>query len=218
MVDSTGNNKGLSQFVSVNPNAAYALAAWCSDDDPLVKGGISINWRKADTTTYISNSGVTYSDSGLTGWQKLTRTGSSPAEAALAEVLLRVYNLNGATPAGGKVCFDDVELDTGIGAIADEEPGRQAAASDVELRPNPATGPATVSFGLARTAHVELSVYDLAGGSVAELYAGVLDAGQHRFPFTGRNHEGAPLPAGLYFLVLTDGAGRSTVRKVVIGP
>jgi hypothetical protein len=217
MVDSLGNNKGLSQFVAVSPNAPYALAAWCFDEDPLVKGGVSITWRKADTT-YISNSGVVNSDSGLTGWQKLTKTDSSPAEVALAEVLLRVYNLSGSTPAGGKVYFDDVEFDTGYGAIIEERPGRNAPAIALELRPNPTTGQSMVSFGLARAAHVELNVYDLTGSPVAGLYAGALNAGQHRFPFTGRNREGALLPAGLYFLVLTDGTARSTVRKVVVGP
>jgi hypothetical protein len=218
LIDSLGNNKGLSQLVSVTPNAAYALTARCFDEDPLVKGGISITWRKADTTTYISTSGVTYSDSGLTGWQKLAMTDSSPAEAGLAEVLLRVYNLSGGTPAGGKVYFDDVEFDTGMGAIVEQRSGRAVTAVDMELRPNPTTGQSMVSFGLARAAHVELNVYDLTGSSVAELYAGPLNAGQHRFPFAGRNREGALLPAGLYFLVLTDGGNHSTVRKVVFEP
>lgn len=217
MIDSLGNNKGLSQYVAVSPNALYTLAAWCLDDDPLVRGGISINWRKADTTTYISNSGVAYSDSGLTGWQKITKSDSSPTEAALAEVLLRVYNLSGGTPAGGSIYFDDVELDTGMEAI-EERPGRAVTTAELELRPNPTTGRATISFDLARAAHVELNLYDLTGSSVAELYAGALNAGQHRFPFTGRNHEGARLPAGLYFLVLTDGGNHSTVRKVMFEP
>ena len=216
MVDSLGNNKGLSQYVPVSPNAQYTLAAWCFDEDPLVKGGVSLTWRKADST-YISNSGVTNSDSGLIGWQKLTKTDSSPAEAALAEVLLRVYNLSGSTPAGGKVYFDDAECDTGVGAI-EERVGQPAAEAELQLRPNPTTGPSVVSFGLARTAHVELNVYDLTGNSVARLCAGALGAGQHYFPFTGRNRDGALLPAGLYFLVLTDGGNHSTVRKVVFKP
>jgi hypothetical protein len=217
MIDSLGNNKGLSQYVAVSPNAQYTLAVWCFDDDPLVRGGISINWRKADTTSYISNSGVAYSDSGLTGWQKITKSDSSPAEAALAEVLLRVYNLSGGTPAGGKVCFDDVEFDTGMEAI-EERPGRAVTTAELELRPNPTTGRATISFELARAAHVGLNLYDLTGSSVAELYAGVLGAGRHRFPFAGRDREGALLPAGPYFLVLTDGGNQSTIRKVVFEP
>ena len=216
MIDSLGNNKGLSQYVAVSPNAPYALAAWCFDEDPSVRGGASINWRKADSA-YISNSGVAYSDSGLTGWQKITKSDSSPAEAALAEVLLRVYNLSGGTPAGGKICFDDVEFDTGMEAI-EEKPGRAVTTTELELRPNPTTGQAAISFELVRAAHVELNLHNLTGSSVAELYAGELGAGQHRFPFTGRNHEGALLPAGLYFLVLTDGGNRSTVRKIMFEP
>ena len=217
MVDSLGNNKGLmSPLLSVSPNTAYALTAWCFDEDPLVKGGISITWRGADTA-YISNSGVTNSDSGIAGWQKLIKTDSSPAGAAFAEVLLRVYNLSGSTPAGGKVYFDDVEFDTGFGAI-EERAGQPAAAVELELRPNPMTGRSVVSFGLARAARVELNVYDLTGNSVARLCAGALSAGQHYFPFTGRNRDGALLPAGLYFLVLTDGGNHSTVRKVVFEP
>ena len=100
----------------------------------------------------------------------------------------------------------------------EEKPGRAVTTTELELRPNPTTGQAAISFELVRAAHVELNLHNLTGSSVAELYAGELGAGQHRFPFTGRNHEGALLPAGLYFLVLTDGGNRSTVRKVMFEP
>jgi hypothetical protein len=215
MIDSTGNNKGLSQFVTVTPNTGYTLTAWCLDEDPLVKGGVSITWRKADST-YISNSGVANSDSGLTGWQRLAKTDSAPSEAGLAEILVRVYNVSGSSPAGGKVYFDDVEFDTGMGAIVEERPGRAASPLELEMKPNPATSRSLVTFELARTGPVELEVYDLAGNAVADLYAGTLPAGRHQLSFAARNQAGRALPAGLYFLVLTDGGNTSTVRKVVL--
>jgi hypothetical protein len=217
MVDSTGNNKGLSQTVSVVPGAAYTVAAWCFDEDPLVKGGVSITWRKSDTS-YIANSGVANSDSGLTGWQKLVKTDTAPAEAGLADILLRIYNMSGSTPAGGKVFYDDAEFDTGYGAIVEQKPGHRPTTPVLRFRPNPASGPGFVSLTLPCATRVELAVHNVAGSVVAELHRGRLEPGVHQFRFTGTNHAGEPLPTGLYFLALTWGSGSSTVRKIVLQP
>jgi hypothetical protein len=216
LVSGTGNNYGLKQLIPVTIGRVYTLSAWYYDDNVDARGGISITWCRADTSS-IGNTGVVYSDSSLHTWQKLTRSDTVPDSCACAKILARVYGYAGNQP-NGFVSLDDVEFDSGMGAIVEERPDRAATAVELELRPNPTTGQSTVSFALARTAHVELNVYDLTGSSVAELYTGTLNAGQHRFPFAGRSREGALLPAGLYFLVLTDDGNRSTVRKVVYEP
>jgi len=215
LVAGTGDNYGLKQLLPVASDRAYTLSAWCYDDNVDAKGGLSITWCRADTSSIVST-GVVYSDSSLHTWQKLTRSDTAPSNCVYAKILARVYGRTGNQP-NGFVFFDDAELDTGMEAIK-ERPGRAVTSTELELRPNPTSGRATISFELARAAHVELNLYDLTGSSVAELYAGALGAGQHRFPFTGRNHEGALLPAGLYFLVLADGGNRSTVRKVMFEP
>ena len=216
LVSGTGNNYGLKQLVPVTIGRVYTLSAWCYDDNVDARGGISITWCHADTSS-IGNTGVAYSDSSRHTWQKLTRSDTVPDSCVYAKILAHVYGYSGNQP-NGFVTLDDVEFDTGMGAIVEERPDRTVTAAELEFRPNPTTGQSTVSFELARAAHVELNVYDLTGSSVAELYAGTLNAGQHRFPFSGRNREGALLPAGLYFLVLTDGGNHSTVRKVVFEP
>ena len=215
LVAGTGDNYGLKQLVPVTSDRAYTLSAWCYDDNADAKGGLSITWCYADTSS-IGSTGVVYSDSGLHTWQKLTRSDTAPSNCVYAKVLARVYGRTGNQP-NGVVFFDDADLDTGMGAI-EETTVQAVTAAGLELQPNPTTGQATISFGLARAAHVELNLYDLTGSSVAELYAGALGVGQHRFPFTGRNHEGALLPAGLYFLVLTDSDNHSTVRKIMFEP
>jgi hypothetical protein len=216
LVTGTGSNSGLKQLVPVTIGRAYTLSAWCYDENVDASGGISITWCRADTSS-IGNTGVAYSDSSLHTWQKLTRSDTVPDSCVYAKILVRVYGYTGNQP-NGFAFFDDVEFDTGAGAVLEGEPGRAFTAFGLALRPNPATDRSVVSFGLARAAHVELNVYDLTGSSVAELYSGTLSAGQHRLPFAGRNREDALLPAGLYFLVLTDGTNHSTVRKIVIEP
>ncbi len=215
LVSGTGDNYGLNQLIPVTSARVYTVSTWCYDDNVDAKGGLSVTWCRSDTSS-IGNTGIAYSDSSIHAWQKLTRSDTAPANCVYARILVRVYGHAGNQP-NGFVFFDDVEFDTGMGAI-EEKTGRQIAAADLEIQPNPTTGKSRVSFGLARAAHVELNVYDLAGNSVAELYAGMLSAGQHRFPFAGRNREGTLLPAGLYFLVLADGGNRSAVRKVVYKP
>ena len=216
MIDSTGSNKGLSQYVAVTAGEAYTLIGWCFDSSSISKGGVSITWRKADST-YISNSGVSYTDSGTTGWQRLVKADTAPAEAGLAEVLVRIYNNGITSPAGGIVYFDDADFAQGL-SVAEGRPMSHPRAADLRVQPNPVRGSGTVALSLSRAARARIDVYDMAGCCVAGVFAGSLPPGDHSFAFAGIDRDGRSLAAGLYFVVLSDDGGRSTVRKVVFEP
>jgi len=216
LVAGTGSNFGLKQLIPVAVGRAYTVSAWCYDDNVDASGGLSITWCRADSSS-LGNTGVAYSDSSIHTWQKLAKSDTAPDSSVYAKVLVRVYGYSGNQP-NGFVFFDDAEFDTGMGAIAEGDPTQARLLGDLEIRPNPTTGRSSVLFNLARTGHVELDVYDLAGNSVAEVHSGALEAGRHRLPFAGRSHNGEPLAPGLYFLVLTDDANRNTTRKVVLKP
>jgi flagellar hook assembly protein FlgD len=82
-------------------------------------------------------------------------------------------------------------------------------------RPNPFRGGTQFEFTLARSARVELAVYDVMGREVRRLApAHDWPAGVHALAWDGRRDDGAPAGPGLYYARLrVDGA--SHIRTVV---
>ncbi|MEO0257666.1 MAG: T9SS type A sorting domain-containing protein, partial [candidate division WOR-3 bacterium] len=80
--------------------------------------------------------------------------------------------------------------------------------------PNPAKGKLTIQFSVPSGANTSLVLYDIMGRRVSNLYQGN-EPGLHILTWDGTGDNGSSLPAGVYFLRLTHGSGRSAVRKVV---
>ncbi len=104
--------------------------------------------------------------------------------------------------------------------IADATNGVDAAAPAVASRfedasPNPVRESAALSFSLARDAHVELAIHDLAGRRVATVANGAYAAGAHTLTWNGRGDDGRRLPGGLYFARF-DGDGLRQTRKLTV--
>lgn len=213
LVEGTGNNKGLVQQVSVSPDLGYTLDVWIYDDDMDVSGGASITWRDAGGT-YISNSGVTYTDSSQHTWQRVTVVDTAPAGAAIADVLIRTYGFTGS-PSGGRFYVDDASLVQGVGILEQPGPGLRPGAV-VVVEPNPTPGPSQIALELSRSGRVRLDVYDMAGSLRANVHSGGLDAGRHVVAWSGLDNAGQLLPSGLYFAVLSDSSGNATVCKLVL--
>ncbi len=79
-------------------------------------------------------------------------------------------------------------------------------------QPNPVVGDLVVGFSLVSGEPARLELYDLAGRRVLAREVGTPGPGTHRFLLA----RGARLPAGLYTLVLSQGAARATARAVVL--
>ena len=78
------------------------------------------------------------------------------------------------------------------------------------VAPNPAKGPATVRYVLEHAGTVALDLYDVAGKRLRALDAGEREAGSHTITING-----APLPAGRYYVMLTAGGKVSTLPFAV---
>ncbi len=213
LVEGTGNNKGLLQQVPVTASTEYTLSAWYLDNNVNAGCGLSITWRTAQDS-FISNSGTVYGDSAIHTWQKVSKTGTAPANAAKADILLRIYGFSGS-PSGGIVHLDDAEFVVGAGGVGDR-PLARPAAFDLAVNPNPVAGAARISFALPRGGPATVQVYDATGSLRATPFSGTLDRGEHAIAWDGSDDTGLRLAEGLYFLSLeTDGG--SSVQKVVVG-
>jgi hypothetical protein len=213
LVEGTGNNKGLLQQVPVTASTEYTLSAWYLDNDVNAGCGLSITWRTAQDS-FISNSGTVYGDSAIHTWQKVSKTGTAPANAAKADILLRIYGFSGS-PSGGIVHLDDAEFVVGAGGVGDR-PLARPASFGLQVNPNPVAGDARVSFELPRAGQVLVQIYDAAGSLRATPFSGALGAGGHDIAWNGADDAGVRLADGLYFLSLGT-EGSSSVQKLVIG-
>jgi hypothetical protein len=105
----------------------------------------------------------------------------------------------------GHVSVDEIhELGDATGV-----PGAPPVSTLAPLRvsPNPTSGPINLSYELGQASGVVLAVYDPAGRLVRELALGTQVSGPHEITWDGRNRDGSPVPAGVYFVrMLRDGA------------
>lgn len=94
-------------------------------------------------------------------------------------------------------------------AVGVEDLGEMPLAhAQVTNYPNPFNPLTTLRFSVPRSGNVNLTVFDVAGHVVAELYQGTLAAGQFSVDFDGAN-----LSSGTYFARL-QGGGFSAVKKM----
>ena len=92
---------------------------------------------------------------------------------------------------------------TGVG-----EPSAQPAI-DSRAFPNPSGAGVVLSFSVPRAGRMVVDVVDAQGRLVSQLYGGDAAAGAQRLAWSGRQGNGARVPAGQYFYrISTDGGTR----------
>ena len=174
------------------------------------------------TTQFVLPNSNTLSDASFSGTlppgASVTRTFSRsvPNNAPLG-----TYTLNAtARDGGGNVLgmgddvFDVTPTVSVASATADvPDAASLVVATDVPVTvgPNPASGAARFSFGLAEAADVRLAVYDALGREVAVVAEGAMSAGAHA-PML----QTSALPTGVYVWRLTAGARVESGRFTVV--
>lgn len=76
----------------------------------------------------------------------------------------------------------------------------------LENYPNPFNPATEIRYQLPQAATVEMAVYNLLGQKVQTLVNEKQAAGHYRLRWEGRNAQGQPLPAGVYFLRMRAGS------------
>ena len=73
-------------------------------------------------------------------------------------------------------------------------------------RPNPFNPTTEIDFGVARSANVQLAIYDARGRAVRWLVRETRQAGEYREMWDGQDNSGQPSAAGVYFVRLAVGS------------
>lgn len=82
--------------------------------------------------------------------------------------------------------------------------------------PNPFNPRTTLSFALPRSAHVELSIFDVGGRFVATLLSENRPSGVHSVEWDGRNSAGEVVASGVYLYRIQAGSFTDTKRMVLL--
>jgi hypothetical protein len=99
-----------------------------------------------------------------------------------------------------------------------EEPAAGQSALEFALapvRPNPASGVATISYSVPRALDVNITVYDISGRTVATLVNGHQAAGRYTVAWNRTDCDGSRVASGVYFCKLTSG-NYCITRKLVV--
>jgi hypothetical protein len=83
-------------------------------------------------------------------------------------------------------------------------------------RPNPFPGATTLRFTLAHAGRARLEVLDVSGQRVALLFDGTASAGEHAVRWDGRDANGLPRPAGMYFGQLSADGQRIGTKLLLV--
>ncbi|MCP4582833.1 MAG: T9SS type A sorting domain-containing protein [candidate division Zixibacteria bacterium] len=82
--------------------------------------------------------------------------------------------------------------------------------------PNPFNPKTDISFGLPKTDHVTLEVYDIMGRSVTTLIDEILTAGIHTIIWDGTADDGTQVTSGVYFYKLSQGENVTTKKMMML--
>ncbi|MBM3288157.1 MAG: T9SS type A sorting domain-containing protein, partial [Candidatus Eisenbacteria bacterium] len=81
--------------------------------------------------------------------------------------------------------------------------------------PNPFGAETMIRVDLPQPRHVELTIYDIQGRSVATILDEEMIAGTHEVAWDGRGGGGEPLASGIYFCILRTEGYRQAIRMML---
>jgi hypothetical protein len=82
--------------------------------------------------------------------------------------------------------------------------------------PNPFNSSVTISFALPHDGEAAVTIYDISGRKVRNLFRGGASSGRNRVVWDCTDDSGAPLSSGVYFYILEFGEYRSSSKLVLL--
>ncbi|MBN2829731.1 MAG: M6 family metalloprotease domain-containing protein [Candidatus Cloacimonetes bacterium] len=112
------------------------------------------------------------------------------------------------------LAIDDCTFDQRIANDENTQPALKTTLND--NYPNPFNPETTISFDLAHSTQVELTVYNLLGQKVNTLVNEVRESGNHNVVWNGLNEKGKNVSSGVYFYKLQAGTYTYTKKMILL--
>jgi len=90
------------------------------------------------------------------------------------------------------------------------DPTHPSSMSLLEVYPNPFNSMTTIHYTTPNTSEVKLTIYDVVGRQIADLFVGTVESGGHSFVFDGSGFE-----SGVYVVRMTNG-GNDKYEKILL--
>ena len=195
---------GCQNDTTVTPNTAFNAHFDVSNFNEVF--GNDYTWTLTDERGWPLPNGNLSLAAGATGDVEPSISIPDTASNGPNTICLNVTNSKGTITA--QCCFQTIvtgTTDVGGGALAF---GLRS------IVPNPASGPARISFTMPAEGRVTLQVFGLQGERVRTLASGTWGAGLHTIAWDGLDESGNSVRPGTYFVRL-EGFGQSAVRRFV---
>lgn len=217
-----GSDSGMFQMFDADPASIWRMginALTTCRENPIE--GTNDNYITAKLTFFDADTVeidavetiVLDNTSPMGTWTHHELTGTAPSKT----VFVRAYILF-ISPSllDGAGWVDDISLYQ-FDPETDAEP--MPLAQDFTLRqnvPNPFNPTTRIDFELEKSGTVDLSVYDVAGRLVANLFQGHLGEGAHEVTWNGKTNNGTTAATGVYLYVLKTETGMAARRMVLL--
>jgi hypothetical protein len=216
-----GSDSGIYQMFEIDPGSIWRMGTnsltTCREDpiegtnDNFITA--KLTFLDVDTLELDSSEMVILDNTSPMGtWTHHELIGTAPAGA----VFVRAYILF-ISPSllGGAGWVDDITL-AQIGTTgAEPMPGAQGFTLRQNV-PNPFNPSTRIDFELEKAGQVDLSVYDVSGRLVANLFSGHLGEGAHEVTWNGKTNNGTTAATGVYLYVLKTETGMDSKRMVLL--
>jgi hypothetical protein len=129
--------------------------------------------------------------------------------APVGKVIIGLSNAGARQGAGGTVA-NQVAMAEAI--VSFPQPEKAETSGKLRAYPNPFKDQTEIAYQLPENSSVSVSIYTNAGTRVASFSTNSAAPGQHKQLWNGTDHQGKPLPFGLYLVTITYGNQTFTTK------
>ncbi|MBI3509408.1 MAG: T9SS type A sorting domain-containing protein [Bacteroidetes bacterium] len=157
--------------------------------------------KSGTTLSTVSPTGVSFTPTSSAQWRLVTVSVSNVATNSDVRIKFEF-----TSDGGNNIYIDDINIQGTTGIFSPE-----AGIENFAIYPNPAGDNTNISFGAEKTMNASITIMDVTGRIVKNVYDGQLASGEHQFPVST-----AELDAGIYFVQLTTSEGKSITQKMIV--
>ncbi len=188
---------------------AYGVSVQMGDSLFLI-GGVDQNGTGLGTVTIFDFRTQTFKNGPAL---QIPRSGAAGAWAANRIFVFGGYNADNSQILSSMEYYGET-----ITAIESPPPINTVPNTFVQINgfPNPFNGVAHLEIQLQQSSMVELSIYDLQGRLIKNIFKGRLTTGTHQFAWNGKDNYQHPVGSGMYLAIVRAENHRSIFKLVYI--